>query len=433
MKAILVTLLISALAVSPQAVAAVSDDDLAHLREQLDLMSQRLDELAAENAELRRAQVQTESAVADVELSVAEVRSADATTQAEAWPDRIKLDGDFRYRYESISADGSSTRKRNRIRARTNVKAKVADNTEIGFGLATGGDDPVSTNQTLGGGGSSKSIVLNLAYVDWEAFDGLHLLAGKFKNPLTRIGGQALLWDGDWTPEGLAFKYKRDWYFANGFGSYLESDSRKSNDSFAWGGQFGATGNLGDLKLTGGLGYYSIEAAGKSTTFGDPSDPDDFFGNTAVEASGLPCGTTTDTDCVFLYDYLLTEVFAEASFKLGSYPVSVFGNVVSNSDTSDNDTGWTLGARIGQAKGRGQMQFTYFYADKEADSMLGLITDSDFGGGGTDSKGHWLQFNYGVNKSWVIGAQYFINEVDLAAGSRSDYDRFMIDMQWKWK
>ena len=117
MKAILVTLLISALAVSPQAVAAVSDDDLAHLREQLDLMSQRLDELAAENAELRRAQVQTESAVADVELSVAEVRSADATTQAEAWPDRIKLDGDFRYRYESISADGSSTRQRNRIRA----------------------------------------------------------------------------------------------------------------------------------------------------------------------------------------------------------------------------------------------------------------------------------------------------------------------------
>ena len=30
--------------------------------------------------------------------------------------------------------------------------------------------------------------------------------------------------------------------------------------------------------------------------------------------------------------------------------------------------------------------------------MLGLVTDSDFGGGGTDSKGHWLQINYGVNR-----------------------------------
>ena len=76
----------------------------------------------------------------------------------------------------------------------------------------------------------------------------------------------------------------------------------------------------------------------------------------------------------------------------------MFFDYVNNSDPSDNDTGWTLGTKIGSAKDRGQMQFTYFYADKEADSMLGLVTDSDFGGGGTDSKGHWLQFNYGVNK-----------------------------------
>ena len=111
----------------------------------------------------------------------------------------------------------------------------------------------------------------------------------------------------------------------------------------------------------------------------------------------------------------------------------MFFDYVNNSDPSDNDTGWLLGTKIGQAKDRGQMQFTYFYADKEADSMLGLVTDSDFGGGGTDSRGHWLQFNYGVNKSWTIGAQYFINEVDITSGNKSDYNRLMIDMQWKWK
>ena len=61
------------------------------------------------------------------------------------------------------------------------------------------------------------------------------------------------------------------------------------------------------------------------------------------------------------------------------------------------------------------------------------MTDSDFGGGGTDTKGHFLQFNYGVSKSWVIGAQYFINETDLASGNKRDYDRLMIDLQWKWK
>ena len=103
------------------------------------------------------------------------------------------------------------------------------------------------------------------------------------------------------------------------------------------------------------------------------------------------------------------------------------------SDPADNNTGWLLGAKLGRSKDRGQMQFTYYYADKAADAMLGLLTDSDFGGGGTDNKGHWMQVNYGVSKSWTIGAQYFINEIDLASGSKSDFNRFMIDTQWKWK
>ncbi len=417
MKRTLTLALLIFVVATPNVMAEVSDADFELLREQLAAMSQRLDQLAAENAELRQAQNRTE----------------EPAVPAKTWSDRVTLDGDFRYRYETIDVEDSSKRRRNRIRARTNIRAKVADDIDIGFGLATGGSDPVSTNQTLGGGGSSKSIALNLAYVDWEASDGLHLFAGKFKNPLTRVGDQQLIWDGDWTPEGLALAYKRDWFFVNAFGSFLESDSRNNNDSFAWGSQFGVTSRIGNVKITGGVAYYDIEAQGKSTTFGDPSDPDDFYGNSAVEASGFACGTNAGTECEFLYDYLLTEVFAEAFFELGNWPVSVFADYVDNSDAPVNNTGWTLGTKIGQIKDRGQMQFAYFYADKEADSTLGLLTDSDFGGGGTDSKGHWLQFNYGVSKFWTIGAQYFINEIDLKNDSKRNYDRLMIDMQWQWK
>ena len=152
--------------------------------------------------------------------------------------------------------------------------------------------------------------------------------------------------------------------FANGFGSYLESDSRKSNDSFAWGGQLGMSGTLAGINLMGGVSYYSIEAAGKSTTFGDPSDPGDFFGNTAIQPGGLPCGTIADVECVYAYDYLLTEVFAEAKFELGEIPVTLYGDFVTNGDVSENDTGWTLGAKVGQAKDRGQWQFTYLLLRK---------------------------------------------------------------------
>jgi hypothetical protein len=431
MKPIPFLMLVALLMTSPAAQAAVSDEDFQELREQLATISLRLEELAAENAELRRAQER--SAIYDRTATATDIRAAEPVEAVDSWSDRVRLDGDFRFRHETIDAEGSPTRRRSRIRARANIRAEVSDDIEIGFGLATGGEDPVSANQTLGDGGSSKEISLNLAYVDWAATDGLHLFAGKFKNPLMRAGGQPLMWDADWTPEGLALKYENDWFFANAIGLFLESDTRKGNDNFSWGAQFGATRQLGGMKLSAGLGYYSIKSKGESTTFGDPTDPDDFFGNTAVEAGGLPCGTTPDTTCVYVYDYLLTQVFAEASFDLGEWPTVVFLDYVNNSDPSDNDTGWMLGTSIGQAKDRGQMQFIYYYAEKEADSMLALVTDSDFGGGGTDSKGHWLQFNYGVNKSWAIGAQYFINETDLATGSSSDYNRLMIDMQWKWK
>ena len=428
MKQIISVTLAASIFFSPVVLAAVSDEDFALLREQLAAVSARLDQLEAENTQLRAAQDQADTAINQVQTTVAEIPA-----MSENWADRVKIDGDFRYRYESIDEEGSDSRSRTRIRARTNIKAQVADNVQAGFGLATGGNDPVSTNQTLGGGGSSKGVALNLAYVDWEATDGLHLIAGKFKNPLKRAGSQALTWDGDWTPEGLAVKYQRDWFFANALGTYLEGDSKKSNKNFSWGGQVGVSGVIGDMKVTGGLGYYSIPTKGRLTTFGDPTDPGDFFGNTAVEAGGFACGTTPDADCVYVYDYDLMQVFGEASFDIGEFPALVFFDYVNNSDPSENDTGWIVGTRIGQAKDRGEMQFTYYYADKETDSMLGLLTDSDFAGGGTDNKGHWLQFNYGVSKSWAIGAQYFINEIDLASGSKSDYNRLMIDMQWKWK
>jgi hypothetical protein len=426
MKRVIFSTVATGLLVSSNAFGAVSDEEIQELREQLAIVSQRLEELAAENEQLRRAQ-------SDSETAIAEVQAAAVPAATESWTDRVALDGDFRYRYERIDAEGSDTRRRNRIRARANIRAELADDLEVGFGIATGGDDPVSTNQTLGGGGSSKDVSLNLAYADWEAMDGLHVIGGKFKNPLYRAGKQALMWDGDWTPEGFAFTWERDWYFVNAIGTYLESDSRRGNDAFSWGAQFGATGEFAGAKITGGVAYYSIPTEGKSTTFGDPSDPGDYFGNTAVQADGQPCGTVADSACVYLYDYLLTQLFAEAAFDLGGWPAAVFFDFVNNSDASENDTGWTLGARLGQAKDRGQYQFSYYYADKEADALLGLLTDSDFAGGGTDNNGHFFKFDYGVSKNWTIGAQYFINETGVSSGDKRDYNRLMLDAQWKWK
>ena len=49
-----------------------------------------------------------------------------------------------------------------RIRARTELSARINDAVTVGFGLATGGDDPVSTNQTLGDGDVTSYQIYNI-------------------------------------------------------------------------------------------------------------------------------------------------------------------------------------------------------------------------------------------------------------------------------
>ena len=51
MKRILTIALLGSVIAMPNAMAEVSDEDFAEVREQLTLMSQRLDQMAAENTE----------------------------------------------------------------------------------------------------------------------------------------------------------------------------------------------------------------------------------------------------------------------------------------------------------------------------------------------------------------------------------------------
>ena len=76
----------------------------------------------------------------------------------------------------------------------------------------------------------------------------------------------------------------------------------------------------------------------------------------------------------------------------------------------------------------------YQYQDLEKDAILGLTSDSDFAGGGTDGKGHRLSGAYGLNKRWKVGFTWFI---DNEAGegnleSPLSYDRIQIDTSFKY-
>jgi hypothetical protein len=401
--------------------AAISDAEFAEMRAEFTALAQRLNAVEAENARLREANEQT---LRDVRVNQEQVAIVQESKSAASWTETIKIKGDFRYRYESIDVEDAKTRDRSRIRARAAIIAQLDDNVEVGLGFASGGDDPVSTNQTLGGGGSTKDLRLDLAYFNWGAHENLNAIGGKFKNIWYRPQKHGLLWDGDYNPEGISMTFNRGVFFASAMGTWLESDRKKNNTEFSWGSQAGFKGKLGAASVVAGVGYYDMETAGKSPFHGDA---DAFFGNSFTCEDFI-----NNQDCSYVYDYKEIEGFVDATMNIGDMPVSVFADYVVNDDADENDTGYAVGLKLGKAKAKGSWEAAYIWQDLEADAVLGLLTDSDFGGGGTDAKGHVFKGGYAVNKKWKLNVTYFKNEIGGNKGDERDFDRIMLDTVFKY-
>jgi hypothetical protein len=110
-------------------------------------------------------------------------------------------------------------------------------------------------------------------------------------------------------------------------------------------------------------------------------------------------------------------------------PVSIFGNYVKNTvATTSEDTGWLIGGKLNKAKDPGSWQLAYNYRRVEADAVLGVFSDSDFIGGGTDGKGHEFEFKYQFTKRIQGALSYFLNE----RGDDNDYRRLMADLVFKF-
>ncbi len=414
-------LLVQVLLQSPLASAAISDQEFADMQVQFAQFSERLSALEAENERLREINAQT---VKEVEFSKAQVAPVNKSAGAASWTETIRIKGDFRYRYEGIDEENISTRDRNRIRARAAIIAKLDDDVEVGLGFASGGDDPVSTNQTLGGGGSTKDLRLDLAYFNWGATDDLNLIGGKFKNIYYRPQKHGLIWDGDYNPEGIAMTWTPGSFFLSAGGTWLESDQKKDNTSFTYGGQAGFNGQLGSARLVAGVGYQSIETAGKTPFFGAA---DDFFGNS------FSCTNPSELiACEYLYDYKTVQGFFDMGLNVGDMPLAIFADYVYNTDADENETGYAVGVKLGKTSGRGSWDLAYIWQDLEADATLGLLSDSDFGGSGTDAKGHVFKGGFGINKKWSLGVTYFRNEIGGNSGDARDYDRIMFDTKFKY-
>ena len=396
----------------------VKADEVAELKQQMTNIQKRLEQLETQRSQQGKEMEEQIS-------KMVEEKEIKALPDSLKWIEKVKLSGDFRYRHETIEAenDGKPDRHRNRIRARIGLKAKVNDEWDLGFRLAGGSEDPVSTNQTLSGSFSSKGFWIDRAYLDYHptAIENLHVVAGKMGNPFYKVGKNQLIWDGDLSPEGLAVKHKikitqSDELFVNGGGFFVTESSSSDSDMSLWGAQGGLKHKLDkNTYVLGGISYYD---------YGNIKGAEDldvskskFFGNSSDGG-------------VFVNDYDIVELFAEAGTKIDKTPVAAYGNYVKNcvADTS-GDTGWLAGFKINKAKKPGSWEFSYDYRELQKDAVVGAFSDSDFIGGGTNGKGSRFGAKYQIAKNIQTGLSYFLNDrQDLD----NNYRRLQIDMVLKF-
>jgi len=399
---------------APLAFGAVTDAQVQQLLDRIDAQDKRIAELE-KSAEQQAAAPPPVPAPA---VAAAAPAPAPTTPSSLAWAEKLSLQGDFRYRWEQINQEISPDRNRQQYRARAVLIAKPQDNLQVGFGLSTSQDDnPISQNQTIGNNGAPGEIYVNLAYFNWTALPGLNLTGGQFKNFLYRPGNQQLLWDNDWNPQGVGATYTKGPFFANVIGTWLDSDSKDTKE-FTYGGQVGASADLSEnVKLTGGLGYFHFDTKGKGVFYGTP--PGAFAGNSF--------DPVTNT---YLYNYDELEVFAQLGFKVAGLPAAIYGDYVNNSDAGQYDTGWAAGVLIGAAKAKGTWQASAGYQALDPDAVYAALTDSDFGGGGTDNEGVVLRGAYALSDRTNVAFSYFINTIDQDVGTEQDYDRLQLDLNF---
>src|SRR5262245_57401665 len=142
------------------------------------------------------------------------------------WVTALKINGDFRARYEFFGSQNNSDlgndgidnnnafvdRHRFRYRLRLGMVATIKDNFEVGLRLTSSeanagfGGDPISGNTTFQDNGSKKFVFIDLAYAKWSFINTKPLTesitVGKMENPFTFSD---MVFDPDYSPEGAAY------------------------------------------------------------------------------------------------------------------------------------------------------------------------------------------------------------------------------------
>lgn len=406
------------------------------------------------------------------------------TGAAKTWPDwldRFSLFGDLRVRGEGFFQNDVTARDRFRIRARLGVTAKASDELEGSLRLVTGDPgDPISTNQTMSELFSKKPVDFDWAFLNvkpWSTFgwdrpyltvvagkmplNGIMILPGNKEKKIAdrkfdpawrpaAIMGSELVFDDDLAPEGFsenvaAFEATQGVIRKFSLTTNQWSVKELSSGADAW--IFSGQG-LADLsvsptvKLTFGLADYYVSGANRIATEANTSSSI-FITNTVVLKDGTKAGGTQvkpkpeNPIARFTGGFNMINPSLQLAIDTGmpSWPVAVMADYVVNTEANgDDDSGWALGAGIGQTKEAGDLAFSAAYEYLETDAVVSAFSGSDMGKGGTNVKGPYVKIEWVPLKSLTLsGKNYFVTYIDPPAGKANPtLNRLQVDAQYKF-
>lgn len=378
-----------------------------------------------------------------------------------AWVRKIDFKGDLRLRHDTQwrdEGDNKYDRNRERLRLRFGFNTKITDFTKVGVRLVSGSGFQNTTNQSFDEHARGKKIFIDRAYASWQPFDFLTITGGKHENPLFTT---PLVWDPDVNPEGLSESLHVDMsdhisIFSNLGQWFIEELEIKDSDrdptllAFQLGTQIKPSKKI-TVELAGT--YYDFKNLDELDWDNDGSldDTTAFLGYNNKYGQQM----IFDSNKKLLNEFQCWELMAKLKIKdVLPVPFSIFGNYIINvgadidelmekgvdpgdSDPADlaryggddRDTGWLIGLSVGSENKKGDWYTKYHYQVLEDYAFPAVFVDSDFHGGGTNNKGHYVHGGYFLADNIQARATGFVTKRDdERKDGKKDEDRVQLDI-----
>jgi hypothetical protein len=377
-----------------------------------------------------------------VEQMIAQKKFA---TSEPTWLENMKFAGDLRLRYDIRQLDENHTAgtldntKIFRFRVRFGMtKTWPDDGLEVGFRLATGADnDPTSLNQTFGDKNFAGSTTnasafeeypnfgIDRAYAKWspKQLKGFTIVAGKMENPWLT---SSTMWDGNVSPEGVWAEYRMptncpvEPFAGGGWFQIYTSNTKRNADLEAYdaGLRWAVTP---DIKYTSAVTYYKF--TNLDVAFAAyPSGGINPLSNTGVKAGQYP----------------ILDFMNKVDFKAFNMPASAFIDWTHNTDNQSHNglnSAIAVGAKLGDARKKGDWDVRYVYKFIERDAVLGYFADADFGyPSRTARKGSEVGVDYAITDAMTAGLTVYYDTPIAGTTAANDVKalHIMADLVWRF-